>query len=335
MARLTSLASSRLSRKLARRVDAEDVVLSAWRSFFVATGRDQIDVPSDDNLWPLLVTMTLRKLSRQAAKHSAERRSINAESEWPDEFEWPAVVARDPTPAEAAMVTDEIEQLMSELAVADREILTLRLQGEPHASIAHAVSCSERTVRRSLQRIRAKYLARNDDELGDLSDDSAVRMADGLSIPGASELSDQRISTTSTVPEVGRPSNPTPSIRFSDLVLEELIGRGAFGKVYRATRLTDGAIVAVKYLRKEFWQNSQATEHLIREVSVVSTLTHAGIVRHFGWGNAPRGAVFSVMELVEGTNLETWQRCLRCVVGSSSDGGRARRSDSVQHTSAV
>jgi len=30
MARLTSLASSRLSRKLARRVDAEDVVLSAW-----------------------------------------------------------------------------------------------------------------------------------------------------------------------------------------------------------------------------------------------------------------------------------------------------------------
>ena len=74
MARLTSLASSRLSRKLARRVDAEDVVLSAWRSFFVATGRDQVDVPNDDNLWPLLVTMTLRKLSRQAARHTADRR---------------------------------------------------------------------------------------------------------------------------------------------------------------------------------------------------------------------------------------------------------------------
>jgi hypothetical protein len=87
MARLTSLASSRLSKKLARRVDAEDVVLSAWRSFFVATGRNQVDVPDDDNLWPLLVTMTLRKLARQAARHSADRRSINAEENRADDLD--------------------------------------------------------------------------------------------------------------------------------------------------------------------------------------------------------------------------------------------------------
>lgn len=159
MGRLTSLASSRLSRKLARRLDAEDVVLSAWRSFFAATGRYQVDVPGDDNLWPLLVTMTLRKLSRQAARHTADRRSIDAEVQLHDETNWPVIVSQDPTPAEAAMVTDEIENLMSGLAPIDREILTKRLQGEQHASIAAAVGCSERTVRRSLARLRERYLA--------------------------------------------------------------------------------------------------------------------------------------------------------------------------------
>ena len=59
MTHLTALARARLSRKLARRLDSEDIVMSAWRSFLAAAGRDQIAVPDDDNLWPLLVTMTL------------------------------------------------------------------------------------------------------------------------------------------------------------------------------------------------------------------------------------------------------------------------------------
>ena len=74
MLRLTALTRSRMSRRLVWRVDSEDVVLSAWRSFFVYVERDRFHVPADDSLWPLLVTVTLRKLSRQAGKHSAGRR---------------------------------------------------------------------------------------------------------------------------------------------------------------------------------------------------------------------------------------------------------------------
>ena len=157
MTRLTALARARLSRKLARRLDSEDIVMSAWRSFFAAAGRDQIAVPDDDNLWPLLVTMTLRKLARQAERHTASKRSVNEEvaSE-----SWPEVVARDPTPDEAAMVTDEVESLMAALSQTDRDILNRRLQGEEHAAIAAATGCSERTVRRALQRARTEFLAR-------------------------------------------------------------------------------------------------------------------------------------------------------------------------------
>ena len=129
MVRLTALAHSRFSDRLARRLDADDIVMPAWRSFFGAVEQSRLVVPTNDDLWPLLVTMTLRKLSRQVTRHSAERRSLTAESnELVDH--WQDIVSRDPTPDETAMVTDELESLMSRLTMTDREILTRRLQGE-------------------------------------------------------------------------------------------------------------------------------------------------------------------------------------------------------------
>ena len=306
MARLTSLASSRLSRKLARRVDAEDVVLSAWRSFFVATGRNQVDVPGDDNLWPLLVTMTLRKLARQAARHSADRRSIHAETEQADDLDWPAVVAREPTPAEAAMVTDEIESLMFGLSSSDREILTRRLQGEQHSSIADAVGCSERTVRRSLQRVRDRYLANDQSETTNrqVPDESNKLMTDAF--PTAATVVRHKALDTSSGRTTEQLAHEGAAFESGDVVLERLVGQGTFGKVYRATRCADGATVAVKYLRKIWWKTREAREQLVREASVVSTLTHPGIIQHFGWGCARRGGLFLVMEWVDGDDLNKW-----------------------------
>jgi len=309
MARLTSLASSRLSRKLARRVDAEDVVLSAWRSFFVATGRNQVDVPGDDDLWPLLVTMTLRKLSRQAARHTAERRSIHSEERPSNELSWPAIVCQDPTPVEAAMVTDQIENLMAGLVPLDRDILARRLQGEPHRTIAEAVGCAERTVRRSLQRIRERYLATYQ------SEDTVAAGPDFIA--GTAEVvpkaeTNQAVGTDmlpgQAQADVERRDRETPTAHFGDVSLQQLVGQGAFGKVYRAIRLCDDATVAVKYLRKAFWKNDAAADQLIHEVSIVSKLKHPGIIQHSGWGKGRCGGVFTIMEWVDGENLETWCR---------------------------
>jgi serine/threonine protein kinase len=49
-------------------------------------------------------------------------------------------------------------------------------------------------------------------------------------------------------------------------------------------------------------------EQLVREVSIVSSLSHPGIIKHFGWGQARQGAVFAMMEYVEGENLDSWRR---------------------------
>ena len=307
MARLLALASSRLSKKLARRVDAEDVVLSAWRSFFVATDRNCVDVPDDDNLWPLLVTMTLRKLARQVAKHSAEHRAVQREVEHPGESDWPAIVAEDPTPAEAAAVTDEIEFLMQSLDASEREVLTLRLQGAQHRSIAKSVGCSERTVRRSLQRIRARYLAVNHDQAAAPVVMNAGRQVVDRPFSERFASDDEKSETSSSTKDVASCISHVPTAQIEDVLLHEMIGLGAFGKVYRATWRTTGATVAVKYLRKSFWRNADATEQLIHEVSVVSTLSHSGIVHHHGWGRTEQGAVFAIMEWVEGSDLYSWR----------------------------
>ena len=70
--RLLALARSRLSPKLARRVDADDVVQSTYRSFFVRR-RGEFVAEGEGDLWRLLATITLHKLGRQAQRHRVLR----------------------------------------------------------------------------------------------------------------------------------------------------------------------------------------------------------------------------------------------------------------------
>lgn len=284
MARLCALARSRLSERLARRMDADDVVMSAWRSFFTAVDGSQIHAPHNDDLWPLLVTLTLRKLSRQTARHFADRRTVNAESSALTEH-WQEVVAREPTPAEAAVVTDELEQLMSGLSSADRQILERRLQGEDQAEIARALDRSERTVRRALQRIRKQFLhtQQNHAEVADFAEHTVPATTVRHNVPAV--------------------NTSVPTVSFDDLVLERMVGHGAFGKVYRSRYRPDDSTVAVKFLRRHLWSNRRAVAQLVREFSIVSQLDHPGIARVHGWGRMAHGSTFVVMDWIDGASL--------------------------------
>src|SRR5438105_4011275 len=82
--RLTQLARSRLSRRLAARIDPEDVVLSAYRSFFVLA-RGEITLTQSGDLWRLLARITLRKVYRNVRRHRADCRSVEREQPWTGE----------------------------------------------------------------------------------------------------------------------------------------------------------------------------------------------------------------------------------------------------------
>ena len=77
------------------------------------------------------------------------------------------------------------------------------------------------------------------------------------------------------------------------------------GRVYRATRKSDGTIFAIKYLRKSVLKRPGAVERFAEEASTVATLEHPNIVGVHGFGSTNAGGFFIAMDYVSGTDLAT------------------------------
>ena len=153
--RLIALARSRLSDKLAARVDPEDVVQSAYRSFFSDARAGRYDLQHDGGLWQLLVMITLSKLQHQVERHTSKKRGVQHEQGLAGALSSPEVLeARGPSPMAALVLTEQVELLMRPLDSAQRHMLQLRLQGYNLEEIAATAGCSEATVRRLLDRVK-------------------------------------------------------------------------------------------------------------------------------------------------------------------------------------
>ena len=151
--RLIALARTRLDRRLRQKVDPEDILQSVYQSFFRRHRQGDFELADWDSLWSLLTVLTVRKCGRWAERFRAECRDVNREQS-------PAALAealaREPTPGEAAALTDAVEHLLRQLEERDRAIVTLTLQGYPAAEIARQLDRPERTVFRVLERIKKR-----------------------------------------------------------------------------------------------------------------------------------------------------------------------------------
>ena len=155
--RLIELARVRLSPRLAARVDAEDIVQSAYRSFFVRSRNGAWIIERSGDLWRLLSAITVNKVRRQVQHHTQQKRSIDRELSQPSSASSVARLAEffvdEPAEPDVVAVTEELQLVMSQLSPRDRRILELRLQGEDGAVNAEEVSRSEWTIQRALQKI--------------------------------------------------------------------------------------------------------------------------------------------------------------------------------------
>lgn len=154
--RLLALARSRLSAKLSRHVDPEDVVQSAYRSFFVGARDGRFVLRQSGDLWRLLVAITVHKLQKQVERHAAGKRDLGKEphdqdGSWTLQDE---ILAREPTPEEAAALADTLEHVLKGLEPRQRRMVEMRLQGYELEEIAKSVRRSERTVRRVLDQVK-------------------------------------------------------------------------------------------------------------------------------------------------------------------------------------
>jgi DNA-directed RNA polymerase specialized sigma24 family protein len=162
--RLVQLARARLRRANRGLDDEEDVALSAFDSFCqgAANGRFPM-LGGRDDLWRLLVTITARKARAAAARERRRKRgggrvldeSALVHTDTDDVAGLAAIAGREPSPAFAALLADEVRRLLDELDNASlRQIALLRMEGYSTAQIAERLDCSLRSVERKLAIIR-------------------------------------------------------------------------------------------------------------------------------------------------------------------------------------
>ena len=91
--------------------------------------------------------------------------------------------------------------------------------------------------------------------------------------------------------------------RFGDYIVEDQIGRGGMGVVFRARHVDSGDIVALKLMAPDLADNPAFRERFILEAEAGPNLGHPNIVPVFATGEAD-GELFIAMELIEGTDLK-------------------------------
>lgn len=158
--KLVSLTQRSLSSQLGRRIDAEDVVQSAFRSFFRGTRDGRFQLESGQDLWRLLAVMTVTKLKKQVEFHTAAKRDIQMERSPAPGDPHPGYdrTIDEPSPADSLAMVEQVERVSAQLGRDQQRIFAMRLEGFHVEEIGAAIGISERTVRRVLDKIKALLL---------------------------------------------------------------------------------------------------------------------------------------------------------------------------------
>lgn len=147
--RLLKLAQVHTGPGLARRLEAEDVVQSVFRTFFRRAADGHYSLPDGDELWKLFLVISLNKIRKKsdynrAAKRDVDRTQSIGSSQLSDDDEASHVLR---------MTVDE---LIAELPPSHRGVIRDRIQGFEVADMAERNQVSRRTVERILQSFRER-----------------------------------------------------------------------------------------------------------------------------------------------------------------------------------
>jgi DNA-directed RNA polymerase specialized sigma24 family protein len=164
---LLALARAHLDARVRRREDEHDVLQSMYQSFCRRQGRGDFDLANRDQLWALLVTITVRKARSAAQRHRCKARDVRreqTEGDDPRENDLGApgwlerVKDADPTPAEAGLLSEALERLLEALADSGLRHFALRkLEWFTNREVADELGVTERSVERKVQMIRNRW----------------------------------------------------------------------------------------------------------------------------------------------------------------------------------
>jgi serine/threonine protein kinase len=96
-------------------------------------------------------------------------------------------------------------------------------------------------------------------------------------------------------------TSPPPEI--PGFQIERMIGEGGFGQVWRAYRVSDREMVAIKILHLELVRSTDAMTRFQRELEAIQRLRHQNVVRALDHGTIADGRPYLVLEFLEGPSL--------------------------------
>jgi DNA-directed RNA polymerase specialized sigma24 family protein len=151
--RVRQLAAAQLGAGLGRRIDPEDIVQSVFRTFFRRTKGGHYAVPQGEELWKLLLVISLHKIRSTATFHRAAKRDVRQTSSLGERD----VSANAGDDQEGHLILRMvIDEMLGELPQVQREMIALRIDGYEVAEIATRTSRAKRTVERVLQNFRIR-----------------------------------------------------------------------------------------------------------------------------------------------------------------------------------
>jgi DNA-directed RNA polymerase specialized sigma24 family protein len=160
--RLTNIARQRLRAANRSISDEEDIVLSAFKSFFAGIRKGRFPQLNDrEDLWRLLFVITSRKVADQFAFQLREKRDARREvtrqefdsndSDCYDEM----FISNEPSPEFTAECADQLQSLLGRLEHDDlKRIAILKMEGFTNQEIAAQTNRGLTTIERKLRTIR-------------------------------------------------------------------------------------------------------------------------------------------------------------------------------------
>jgi RNA polymerase sigma factor (sigma-70 family) len=152
---LHEVAERRLAPVLRRRIGADDVVQSVCRTFLRRVQGGELVLEDAERLWHLLCAIAIAKTREQARFHGRQKRAVYKHADAEAAVD---VADAQPTP-EAALLANEIENEIEGLDEEERQVVLLKIADLTNDEIAQKLGCSERTVRRLIQKARDQLAA--------------------------------------------------------------------------------------------------------------------------------------------------------------------------------
>ena len=158
--KLVRVASNRISARFRAKIAPEEIVQSVFASFFHRHRKNEFQFENWNELWSLLLRITVCKCSDRIAEFRTKKRDIQRELAARTENDSdPTDFVRSPEPSaeEIAIFEDSLDQLFDLLSEQQQQVVSLRLQGMSNLEISQLIGRTERSVYRILNQIKSIF----------------------------------------------------------------------------------------------------------------------------------------------------------------------------------